>query len=255
MSRRYGSDAGKPLNNVFKFTLLVTAGLILLTASSFAFMLFGAEHTQWRDVLDGLFRYDGESFIHVVIHDIRLPRLLADIMVGVCLSVAGAVMQGNTKNPMADSGLMGISSGSVFAILLMMLFVPDASRLERIGYSFLGAASATLLIYGVAMLGRRKITSDRMVLAGMAISTLFGSVTTAVMLRGGLSAEMMKYSAGSSANTLWSDIAVAAPFFIAGFGASIILARSLTILNLGRTSPGASAQMSKSSSSSAPLWC
>ncbi len=115
----------------------------------------------------------------------------------------------------------------------MLLFVPDATRLERIGYSFLGAGAATLLIYGVAMIGRRRITSDRMVLAGMAISTLFGSVTTAIMLKGGLSAEMMKYSAGSSANTLWLDIAVAGPFFIVGFVASILLSRSLTVLNLG----------------------
>ena len=53
------------------------------------------------------------------------------------LSLIHILMQGNTKNPMADSGIMGISAGSVFAIVLMMAFLPDASRLERIGYSCL----------------------------------------------------------------------------------------------------------------------
>ncbi len=223
----------KQKSNFQKFLVLMTFGLILLAAASSLFLLFGAEHTAFADVMNGLFHYDEENFIHVVVHDIRLPRLLADIMVGVSLAIAGAVMQGNTKNPMADSGLMGISSGSVFAILLMLLFVPDASRLERIGYSFIGAAAATMLIYGIAMIGRGKITSDRMVLAGMAISTLFGSVTTAIMLKDGLSASMMKYSAGSSSNTQWLDVTVAAPFFIIGFVVSILISRMLTVLNLG----------------------
>lgn len=226
-------DVKKQASHVQKFFLLAIIGLVLLISACVLFLLYGAEQISVQDAANGLFRYDGEVFSHVVIHDIRLPRLLADIIVGVSLSVAGAVMQGNTKNPMADSGLMGISSGSVFGILLMMRFVPNATRLERIGYSFMGAAMATLLIYAIAMIGRRKITSDRMVLAGMAISTLFGSVTTAIMLKDGLSASMMKYSAGSSANTLWSDVAVAAPFFLLGFLVSIIISRMLTVLNLG----------------------
>ncbi len=233
MKRQDFAAVKKTPNHFLSFVLLMTVGTVLLIGVSAAFMLFGAEPTGIQDVIRGLFCYDPDSFVHIVVRDIRLPRLLADIIVGVSLAVAGAVMQGNTKNPMADSGLMGISSGSVFAILLMMLFVPHATRLERIGYSFMGAAGATLLIYAIAMLGRRNITSDRMVLAGMAISTLFGSVTTAIMLKDGLSAGMMKYSAGSSANTLWSDVAVAAPFFIVGFLVSILISRMLTVLNLG----------------------
>ena len=223
----------KKLNNASRFVIFMAIGAVLLLALIVVFMLFGAEHVSIGDIWNGLFRYDGDNFNHIIVRNIRLPRLLADIMVGVSLSVAGAVMQGNTKNPMADSGIMGISSGSIFAIILMMTFLPNATRLERIGYSCLGAAASTLLIYAVAMMGRRGITAGRMVLSGMAISTLFSSITSAIVLKEGLSSQMMKYTAGSSANTLWLDIEVSAPFFIAGFVLALIISRSLTIMNLG----------------------
>lgn len=134
---------------------------------------------------------------------------------------------------MADSGLMGVSSGSVFAIIVAMAFMPNISRLERMGISCLGAGVATLLVYGIAMIGRRGHTAERMVLSGMAISTLFSSVTTGIVLKEGLSGELMKYTAGSSASTIWLDIRVAGPFFIAGVLLSLVIARSLTVMNLG----------------------
>ena len=92
---------------------------------------------------------------------------------------------------------------------------------------------ATLLIYAVAMVGRRGATAERMVLSGMAISTLFSSVTSAIVLKGGLSSQLMKYTTGSSANTIWLDIEIALPFFLVGFIVSLIISRSLTIMNLG----------------------
>ena len=208
-------------SNAEKFLVLMLGGGVILAALSFLFLSFGAESRSLSDILSAFFAFDEGEFKHVIARDIRLPRLLADIIVGVSLAVAGAVMQGNTKNPMADSGIMGISAGSVFAIVLMMAFLPDASRLERIGYSCLGALAATLLIYGVALLGHTGRSADRMVLSGMAISTLFSSVSSAVILKSGNVNAMMKYTAGSSANTIWLDVGLSAPFFSSVFMALI----------------------------------
>lgn len=224
---------GKKLNNVTKFLILLCTCLFALFVLSIVFMLFGAEKISFSDLLNGLFKFDKGNFNQVIVHNIRLPRLIADIIVGVSLAVAGAVMQGNTKNPMADSGIMGISAGSIFAIIIMVVVLPNASRLERIGFSCAGALMATLLIYAVAMVGRRGATAERMVLSGMAISTLFSSVTSAIVLKGGLSGQLMKYTTGSSANTVWMDIKIAVPFFLVGFAVSLIISRSLTIMNLG----------------------
>ena len=218
-------------SNAEKFLVLMLGGGVILAALSFLFLRFGAESLSLSDILNAFFAFDEGEFKHVIARDIRLPRLLAaDIIVGVSLAVAGAVMQNTTP---ADSGIMGISAGSVFAIVLMMAFLPDASRLERIGYSCLGALAATLLIYGVALLGHTGRSADRMVLSGMAISTLFSSVSSAVILKSGNVNAMMKYTAGSSANTIWLDVGLSAPFFAAGLIAALVMARSLTIMGLG----------------------
>ncbi len=215
----------------FAILMVMAGGLLFLSAIMFLFL--GAEHISPVEVLQALIAYDADIFNHVIVCDLRLPRLLADIMVGSALAVAGAVMQGNTKNPMADSGLMGISAGSSAAIVLMVHLLPSASRLERMAFSSLGAATAIALIYAVAWMGRKRPSAERLVLAGMAISTLFSSFAMAVVLKFNLSHVLLKYTAGSSANTVWADIKIAAPFFTVSMIAVICLARSLTVMNLG----------------------
>ncbi len=230
---RLVTDQKTKKSNVTRFIIFMIIGLVTLFLLSVLFIAFGAEKLTIGEVFRGLFNYDKSVFKHIIVHDIRLPRLLADIMVGVSLAVAGAVMQGNTKNPMADSGIMGISAGSIFAIMIIMIFIPNVSRIERIVISCAGAGLATLLIYVFAMVGRRGATAERMVLAGMAISNLFSSVTTAVVLKTGMITQMMKYTAGSSANTIWLDIHISGPFFLAGVAIALIISRSLTVMNLG----------------------
>ena len=216
-----------------KFIISLSVGLVLLLGLIILFLSVGAEKVSVMDVINGLFNYDDNVFNQTIVRNIRLPRLIADLMVGGCLALAGAIMHGTTKNPMADSGLMGISSGSVFAVVIIIAFFPGISRLGRIGFSCLGALVVTMLISGIDYLGRKNATPERMVLSGMAISTLFSSVTTAFILQEGISGEMMRYTAGSSANTIWLDIEVALPFFIVGVILALIISRSLTIMNLG----------------------
>ena len=224
----------KKLQNNQKFIILLASCLVLLVILVILSIFIGAEKSiTFNDFVNSMFHYNEENFNETIIRNIRIPRLIADIMVGACLAIAGAIMQGTTKNPMADSGIMGISSGSVFSIIIIMVFFPNISRLGRIGFSCLGALVVTLLIYTVAFIGRKGLSSDRMVLSGMAISTLFSSVSTAIVLKTGQSGEMMKYMAGSAANTIWLDIYVSLPFFIISLVISIAISRSLTILNLG----------------------
>lgn len=206
---------------------------MVLSVAAILFISFGAEKIAFSEVFEAIFNYDSDNFNHIIIRDMRIPRLLADIMVGACLALSGAVMQGTTKNPMADSGIMGISSGSVFAVVIIVVFFPNVSRLERIGISALGSGVVTILIYLVALLAKRRASTEKMVLSGMAISTLLTSITTAIILKEGISGEMMRYTAGSSANTIWNDIYVAAPFFLVGLAISLVISRSLTIMNLG----------------------
>ena len=196
-------------------------------------LVFGANNFDLPTVFKSIFAFDENVYDERIIHNMRLPRLVADIIVGVSLSVAGAIMQGTTKNPMADSGIMGISSGATLGVVVVLAFIPEAGRFEKMGVSALGAGLVTLLIYTIAFVGKGKITPDRMVLSGMAISTLLTSMTTAIVLQNGLMLKMVRYTSGSSANTIWADVFVALPFFLSGFVISIVLSRSLTVMNLG----------------------
>ena len=223
----------KNMSSSARFWIFFACSLLILLVATILFISFGAEKIAFSEVWCALFNYDSDNFNHTIIRDIRIPRLLADIMVGACLALSGAVMQGTTKNPMADSGIMGISSGSVFAVVIIVVFFPDVSRLGRIGISALGSGVVTILIYLVALLAKRRASTEKMVLSGMAISTLLTSITTAIILKEGISGEMMRYTAGSSANTIWSDIYVSSPFFLVGLVISLIISRSLTIMNLG----------------------
>ena len=223
----------KKLSNNKKFILVLVLGLIMIFISSLLTLMLGASIYSIGDVFNAIFHYSDDVDSSYYIINSRLPRLLADIIVGASLAIAGAIMQGTTKNPMADSGIMGISQGSTLGIVIIAAFMPWVGRYGKMGIAALGAALVTLLIYLIAFIGKGKITPDRMVLSGMAISTLLSSITMAIILKEGLSNQMIRYTSGSSANTVWKDLYVAAPIFILGLLVSICISRNLTILNLG----------------------
>ena len=221
------------MNNSKKFVIFLIAGLIGLFIVSILYLIFGAKIYSISYVFGSIFNYNDNVDAQYYIHETRMPRLIADIIVGASLSIAGAIMQGTTKNPMADSGIMGISQGSTLGVVIVVAFMPWAGRYEKMGMASVGAATVTILIYSIAIIGKGKVTTDRMVLSGMAISTLLSSISSAIILKNGLMNEMVRYTSGSSANTIWTDVFIALPFFLISIAVAIIISRSLTVMNLG----------------------
>ncbi|MBP1039660.1 iron ABC transporter permease [Vagococcus sp. BWB3-3] len=198
-----------------------------------ASLAFGAADmslgTAWR----ALFDFDPGVTEHQIIRTLRLPRTVADMIVGCSLAVCGAIMQGTTKNPLADSGLMGISSGATFAIALCLAFLPNRTYGTVMFYACIGAALTTGLTYFVASTGRRGMTPQRLVLAGMSISMLFGALSSYLSIKFRLGHALMYWSAGGTAGAKWSELALILPFFIVAVLASIALSPSITMLSLG----------------------
>lgn len=221
------------LSNTKRFIITVIAGLAVLLIAGLLSLLLGAHAYSISDLFGAIFDYHESNDAHYYIMNTRMPRIIADIIVGACLSIAGAIMQGTTKNPMADSGIMGISSGSTLGVVIVVAFLPAAGRFGKMGIAAAGAALVTLLIYAIAFAGKGRVTPDRMVLSGMAISTLLTAITTAIILKNGLSNQMIRYTNGSTANTIWADVWLALPIFGIGVLISLIISRSLTVLNLG----------------------
>lgn len=176
---------------------------------------------------------DPGSGPHLVIFDIRLPRTVAALVVGGALGLAGAVMQGLLRNPLADPGVLGVSGGAglgaALAISLGLAATPGAIE---------GAALGAALLVGVLLTGlaARFREPETLILFGVALSAFLGALTSLVF---NLSpspvtlSEVFAWLLGSVANRDWSDIARQAPAMGAGLALCAYASRGLTMLTLG----------------------
>ena len=114
-----------------------------------------------------------------IVRDIRIPRVLMAVMVGANLAVSGVLLQGVMKNPMADPGITGISSGASVIVMIVMLYFPGkAASLPLFG--FIGGIGACVAIYALAW--KDGLSAVRIVLAGVAINSMLGGVTSLISL-------------------------------------------------------------------------
>ena len=180
-----------------------------------------------------IFHFNASLTEHQTIMTLRLPRTVADMIVGASLAVCGAIMQGTTKNPLADSGLMGISSGATFSMAVVLALFPYFSYFQMLLISFVGASLTTGLTYFVASSGKRGMTPQRLVLAGISISMLFGAMSSYLSIKYKLGHALMYFTAGGTAGAKWSELAIITPFFILGLVLAIIISPSVTMLSLG----------------------
>ncbi|PIE98089.1 MAG: ferrichrome ABC transporter permease [Treponema sp.] len=213
---------------VFLFT-----GILLLFGFAFVYVSFGAKEISFKLVIKALFAYDAQITECIYIRDSRLARYFAGIIVGASLALTGSIMQGSTNNPLADAGLLGISSGASFAIVLIAMFLPAIGRLQMFALTSLGSFLSTVLVIGISFMGKSTFQKERLVLAGMSVSMLFSSLTMIFIIKGKLFQKMAYYNAGSLANANWSILALAIPVFIVFSLFSIAISKQLTILNLG----------------------
>ncbi len=215
------------------FAFYMVIGLILLFFACFLSISFGAANITLKDAWQAIFFFDASLTEHQTIMTLRLPRTLADIIVGASLAVCGAIMQGTTKNPLADSGLMGISSGATFSMAVVLALFPYFTYFQMLLISFVGASVTTGLTYFVASTGRRGMTPQRLVLSGISISMLFGAMSSFLSIKYHLGHSLMYFTAGGTAGAKWEELAIIMPFFVIGIIVSIMLSPSVTMLSFG----------------------
>ncbi|WP_391574883.1 FecCD family ABC transporter permease [Cohnella sp.] len=229
-ARNLKRDSGRRSGS---FAICVILGLVLLAFMWALSISFGAAEMRFATAWTAIFQYNPEDSEHQIIQTIRLPRTLACLIAGCSLAVCGAVMQGTTRNPLADSGLMGISAGATLAIAVCLAFFPGTTYGERMLFACVGAGVATFMTYYIASLGKRVMTPQRLVLAGISISMLFGAFSQYVAIRYPIGQSLVYWTAGSAAGVKWGELAIVAPVFIAGLLAAWVLSSSITVLSLG----------------------
>ncbi|MFD2614392.1 FecCD family ABC transporter permease [Paenibacillus gansuensis] len=213
------------------FVYKLAAGLAGLAAMFAIAMIFGAADVTLQDVWLSIVSGTGNEQV-LLLREIRLPREVAALTVGAALAVSGAVMQGITRNPLADPGLLGLTAGANAALALSMALLPSLGTVGIVIACFLGAAGGTLLVFGIGSLRRGGFSPLRLVLAGAAISTFLYAVAEGIALYFHISQDVSLWNAGGLIGTTWSQLQIIVPVVAAGIIAAILLSRQLTVLSL-----------------------
>lgn len=216
-----------------KFMILLIILSMGVLAASILSVMFGTAGIVPEEILNSLFRYDPLNSSHAVIRDLRIPRTLGDIAVGAAFAVSGAIMQGMTRNPLADAGILGINSGAVFALSLCLALLPGAGQSAAIICSFGGAALAAFIVYGLTGLRHGKQSPVRLALAGTAVATLFSALGQAVALHYHVGQEVTFWTAGSVAGIRFGHLVWALPFIGIALAGAVLMSRSLSVLSVG----------------------
>ena len=218
------------------FSLLVTILLFLLLISIvFALHVGMAEISVWQAWRD--LWVDERSLAEVVVWDIRLPRVLLALLVGATLGMAGAAMQGLLRNPLAEPGILGVSSGAALGAVLVLYFGVAAGAWYWLPVaSITGAFMALLLVYVLAGLHSSLLA---LILAGVAINAMAGAlIAVALNFAPSLFAmqEIVFWMMGSLANRNMNHVTVALPFIVVGWLLLLSRSRYLDALSLGEDS-------------------
>ena len=191
---------------------------------------YGVMEMSWIDIIRTLFS-GGDSIEFQIIYNLRLPRTLLGALVGAALAVAGVILQAVMRNPLASPGIIGVSSGAGLAAVVALMIFPALSG-WLIPVAFGGAFITATAVYLLAW--KRGVEPVRLLLAGVAVSSLLGALSTAIMLFNSEKvAGILDFAIGSLSTRSWQQLELVAPYIIAGLAVAVIIAPKLNILGLG----------------------
>lgn len=218
-ARAVAGRVGVPLTVV----ILLVVGACVLLASVFV----GARMVPWSAFTD-------PDHPLRAIYQARLERTALGFCVGVALSLAGACMQGLTRNPLADPGILGVNAGAGFAMVLAIAYIGVSHLHGYLWFGFLGAAVAAVLVHGIASLGRDGATPTKLAIAGAALTAAVSSWTAGVLLIDRQTMESYRmWQVGTVGGRGFDVLAAGLPFLAVGAVLALTGGRLLNTLALG----------------------
>nr|WP_204543796.1 iron ABC transporter permease [Peribacillus deserti] len=185
--------------------------------------------TVWRAVFD----FNPQNTQHQVIREIRLPRALTAALIGAFLALSGAIMQALTQNPLAEPSLLGISYGAALALVTALTLFPGISSSGSVLVSMAGAGLTVLLVFSLAAVSKGGMAPVKLALAGVAIGMFLSSLTSVIAIHFDVAKDLSFWYAGSLAGSSWNGVKMLLFAGVFGMLIAVLLARSLTLLNLG----------------------
>ncbi len=196
--------------------------------------MLGAADITPATVLDTFFAYDDTEFDHLVIRTVRLPRVLAGVIVGGSLAVAGAIMQGLTRNPLASPGILGINAGAAFTVVLAVYVLGSPPLSTYAVFALIGATLAAVFVYALGSMGRGGATPLRLTLAGVILTAFLSSFTTALLITDQDTLDQIRFwTVGSLAGREWNLLRQTSPYMLVGTLGALLIARQITTISLG----------------------
>ena len=208
--------------------------VVLLMLVTLLSISVGSKQIPLSTVFDALRHYNAADTDHVIIDSLRIPRTVIGLLVGAALGLSGALMQGVTRNPLADPGILGVNGGAALFVVAGIYWFGLASLTSYVWLAFAGAAAASIAVYLLGSLGREGATPVKLALAGAAMTAMLGSLTTALLIGDVDTFDQFRFWAVGSLAGRGSDIAAqVAPFILVGLVLALISGRVLNALSLG----------------------
>ncbi|MGT2768483.1 FecCD family ABC transporter permease [Streptococcus ictaluri] len=209
--------------------ILISSSLLL---ALYCNSRFGAISISNRALLHLLLTGDRSSRLATIFWTIRLPRQLAAALVGAALAVSGAIMQGLTRNPIADPGILGIQSGAGLALVLGYAFFPHLHYSAIMALCLTGSTLSALLVFGLAHQRGRGYQQMRLILAGAMVSLLLSALGQALTNYFHLANAIIGWQAGGLVGVNWKMLTYIAPLILIALSLAYLFSYQLTILSL-----------------------
>jgi len=193
--------------------LLACMMLGLLVVAAIANLMVGASGLTLERSLSALF-FPSDSVDSALIYDVRLPRLVQTILVGINLAVAGVLIQTLTRNPLASPQTFGINAGAALAIVTSVVAFPALSQWGTVLPAFAGAAIVGFLMWILSL--SPAITPMKLALAGISIQLVLAALMQAILIANNASQDIVYWLAGSVNSAQWTKVTVILPFTIVG---------------------------------------
>ena len=227
-SRRGAGYLVQPLLIFFIISLLFVIGAYLS-------LRFGAISYSHQQLVETLRHPMTDSPVQDVVIDLRLPRMVAAILVGAAMAQAGAMMQGITRNVIADPGLLGINAGAGLALILGYAIFGSLHYSQILVICLLGSCLAAGLVFGLSYQVQKGYNQLRLILSGAMVASLFSAIGQAITIYFDLSTAVIGWQAGGLVQVNWEMLAIIGPLIIVGLILAQLFSHQLTILSLNET--------------------
>ncbi|NLE82671.1 MAG: iron chelate uptake ABC transporter family permease subunit [Rhodococcus sp.] len=207
--------------------------VVVLVFVMLASIAIGARPLTFAEIFHSLFAADGTE-ADIIVRTLRAPRTILGLIVGITLGVAGALIQGHTRNPLADAGLLGLNAGAAFMVVMAMYLLGLSAPSEYLWFAFAGSFMASIVVFGLSSIGNGSASPLSLALAGAAVAFFLQAMTNAVLIMDQQTLDGYRFwvvgsVAGRGYDVLWQVL----PFLVVGLLIALAGTPGLNLLSLG----------------------